>query len=346
MKIATVFTSAILLSAAAPAANAVSGQEDAALRASWKLRMSQTDTPDVGCYMAVYPDTAWNPTECGDAPDRPFMSDITGYSLSNRAANGLESPATTGNGADYMASATGGRKITWDQGSFPSESGVTRENDGGATDVYSLQLNTNTMKTGPCAAAAADCSTWQQFIYESQSGAVFMQYWLINWLSKHSGCLKGWNQSGTSCFVNSPSVRSQTYSARTLALLNTTLTATATPNGNDRVTFAVDDIGVDTRSWAISHSDKVLTVSAGWTASEFNIFGDFNSTKAVFNAGSSLVVQNQLDYAATNGAAPGCLNTGTTGETNNLNRHACNRVAGFLTGSIFDGGYILFDESN
>lgn len=345
MKISTAVTLTILLAAAeAPAANAQSDQKDAAsLKATWRSTMSQTDTPDVGCYTAVYPDTAWKPVACGDAPNRPFMTDVMSVSLSSQAA---DSPETTGNGADYMASSTGGRKIGWATGSFPAESGVTRESDGGDTNLYSLQLNTNVMKTGPCAAAAARCSTWQQFIYESGSGSVFMQFWLINWLKGHSGCPAGWARSGTGCFINSTAAHSFTFGANALHFLS--VTAAVARNGNDRVTFSVDDPGADTQSWAVTHTDRILSVSEGWTASEFNVFGDYNSTKAVFNAHSSLNVQNTIDYAATNGAAPGCLNTGTTGETNNLNRHGCNRVAGFNAGGgipLFPP-YIIFDESN
>jgi hypothetical protein len=346
MKIATALILAILFgAAAAPAANAVSEQEDAAMRASWQSRMNQTDTPDVGCYTAVYPDTAWKPVECGEAPDRPFMTDTVAFALSSHAANTPD--VTGGNSSDYMATSTGGRKITWAQGSFPSERGVTRENDGGATDVYSLQLNTNRMNTGPCAAAAAGCQTWQQFIYESQSGTIFMQYWLINWRNKHASCPSGWWVAKPHCFMNSRTAFAGSDSARTLQLLAVMVTATAAKNGNDTVTYTVDNgPGAITQSWAVTNSDKVLSISAGWTASEFNIFGDFNSTRAVFNAGSSLIVQNAIDYAATNGAAPGCLNTSTTAETNNLNRHACTRHAGFSLGGVIDPGYILFDESN
>jgi hypothetical protein len=63
MKIATVVTLTILLAAAeSPGANAQSDQKDAAsLKASWRSTMSQTDTPDVGCYTAARRQTARRP---------------------------------------------------------------------------------------------------------------------------------------------------------------------------------------------------------------------------------------------------------------------------------------------
>ena len=153
-----------------------------------------------------------------------------------------------------------------------------------------------------------------------------MQYWLLYWLQAHSRCPAHWVKHETSCYINSASVASARFGARALLFLS--VTASVARNGKDRVTFAVNDPGAVTQSWAVSNWDSMVSVSEGWTASEFNVFGDYNSTKAVFNVGSSLNVQNTIDYAATNGAAPGCLNTGTTAETNNLTRHGCVRIPG------------------
>jgi hypothetical protein len=63
--------------------------------------------------------------------------------------------------------------------------------------------------------------------------------------------------------------------------------------------------------------DNTVNAAAGWTAAEFNVFGDAGSGQANFNSGATIVPRTRITYGGT--AAPLCLAQGFTGETNNLN---------------------------
>ena len=65
-------------------------------------------------------------------------------------------------------------------------------------------------------------------------------------------------------------------------------------------------------------TDDVLDLYQTWTTSEFNVFGDAGGSQAVFNAGTSITVQNALTDESGNPITPSCLPGGTTGESTNL----------------------------
>ena len=91
-------------------------------------------------------------------------------------------------------------------------------------------------------------------------------------------------------------------------------------------------------AYSTTGSDSVVDLATAWTESEFNIIGDGDGSEADFNAGSSITVK----VAVTNGTknAPICAaDSGTTGETNNLNLGACTSTGGASP-------YIEFTESN
>jgi hypothetical protein len=50
--------------------------------------------------------------------------------------------------------------------------------------------------------------------------------------------------------------------------------------------------------------DRLPDVRTGWQISEFNVFGDRNSSQAVFNPGSTIVVCTSVYTGLT--SAPGC----------------------------------------
>jgi hypothetical protein len=62
--------------------------------------------------------------------------------------------------------------------------------------------------------------------------------------------------------------------------------------------------------------DSLLGLASHWNAAEFNIFGDGDSSQAIFGVGSTLLVRLALDEGAN--IVPTCIRYGLTGESNNL----------------------------
>src|SRR5581483_3968972 len=101
-----------------------------------------------------------------------------------------------------------------------------------------------------------------------------------------------------------------------------TLTATATAGGNDTVVF-----NNGSHVYSVTAKDSVTDISAVWRQTEFNIVGDAGGSEAVFNSGAKVTVKIALTDGST--AAPSCVaNSGSTGETNNLNLGSCTTASG------------------
>jgi hypothetical protein len=248
-----------------------------------------------------------------------------------------------GDGNDYAASATG--LISKTVGTFPRVTGVrTERSDGVAAfggggilgpNEYTLQINTNFNQTTATCAGHAGCTVWQQFLYATDyqfrgQGAVFMQYWLIGWGAAR--CPAGWmSAGGGDCFRNSAIAAAPDVPITSLGQM--TLTGSAVPGGTDTVVFSNG-----TQAFSMSARDSVVNIGTVWRQSEFNVVGDAGGSIADFNTGSSVTVKVALTDGST--AAPACLaNSGTTGETNNLNLGACTPAGGTSPS-------IQFTESN
>ena len=284
----------------------------------WREAIVQTELPAEGCFQASYPSLSWNKVECKVAPNIPFIP-----------RKGPKSQ-TVGNGADYAAAVTSGL-IKKSIGSFPAVKGVTSETGSGGANDYSLQLNSNFMNNAACAGAAvpANCLDWQQFIYASGFQAVFMQSWLIFW---NNPCPTGWFSDGAGdCYTNSAAVSAP---QEAITLLKTfKISGSAKKGGKDTVVFTVGR-----NAYSTSESDSMVDLATTWTESEFNIVGDGGGSEADFNSGSSVTVKIAVSNGTTN--APTCAaNSGTTGETNNLNLGSCAGTGG-------TSPYIKFTESN
>lgn len=319
--------------AAEPTTDAVAAP-DAAARQIWHTYMSQNAAPGEGCFQAAYPSYFWEATACKAA--QPLA-----HPLRRQPKPGA--PQVVGNGADYAASAQG--LISRALGTFPRVTGVRSEQSVGVasfggggilgSNEYTLQINTNFNGTTVACAGHAGCTVWQQFIYATDyqfqgQGAVFMQYWLIGW--GNARCPSGFmSAGGGDCFRNSTIAAAPDIPITSLAQL--TITGSAVSGGND--TVVLSDAG---QAFSLSARDTVLDIAQVWRQAEFNIIGDAGGSEASFNAGSSVTVKLALTDGSTQ--APQCLaNSGTTGETNNLNLGACT-VAGGSTPSI------QFTESN
>jgi hypothetical protein len=86
-------------------------------------------------------------------------------------------------------------------------------------------------------------------------------------------------------------------------------------------TLPIDIVTLSTGSTVFATSgENAVNVADGWTAAEFNVFGDGGNEdgggQASFNSGSTVVPRTRVFYGGTE--APSCIGYGFTGETNNL----------------------------
>jgi len=242
-----------------------------------------------------------------------------------------------------MMPRTSPRTISAD-GSFQSASaGITENglvgNPGTSqSDAYSLQLNTNTFSgsSGCTAGSGANCLGWEQFIYRNDDTRhqAFIQYWLIGF---NQACQTGWSTfpnypttGDTSCYRNSPSAALPSDQPVS-NLASMTLTGEATAS-SDRVTITAGG------NVATTAGTNAVGVAAGWTDSEFNIFGTAFGYDATFGANTTLTVRTLVHNGTTN--APTCQLRSVTGETNNLT------MTGMSSAGPLPSPGVQFTESN
>jgi hypothetical protein len=280
---------------------------------AWNETIIRTDVPEEGCFHASYPSTQWIKVACTAAPSIPYPP--------RKGAIGL----TVGDGVDYSAEVPG--LLSRSIGSFPSVKGVTTETGLLGLNDYSLQLNSNFMVTAACHHISG-CRTWEQFVYASDYGSAFMQYWLVDY---GDSCPSGWMSDSGSCYKNSAGVSVPEEAISELAQLK--ISGKAELKKFDVLTFTTP-----TEAYTTTGNDNVVELATAWQASEFNIFGDGDSSSATFNKGSVVRVKISLTDGST--TAPTCaVNAGTTAETNNLTLRKC------VTGSAAMP-WIVFTESN
>jgi len=307
---------------------------------TWRGFMKRAVLPKEGCFTANYPSLEWQEMACVTVPLRPHPPALP------------PQPNVVGNGVDYSASVS--NVISAVEGSFDSVSGVTSEYDSGlgSPNTFSLQINTNLFPTGPlsiCGNSPNNCLGWQQFIYDSApaaggvnilTGVAYIQYWMMYYNTQSPGsctsarqcpqqntccpggncCPDDWcpytyNPKNVACFKNSQG--NGFYPAPFIAKLQQmSLTAEAKYPGNDTVTFSIGST-----MYRIQAADSTLNLAPFWEQAEFNIFGVANSSQAIFNPGSTIVVRSSVTNGA--GAPPTCANRGFTGETNNLSLVSC-----------------------
>jgi hypothetical protein len=316
---------------------------------AWRKAIAQTPVPfPNACFHASYPDTAWTQVECVIDPNPlpfghlPRAMTGNGSERIPRSAAGMQQyrdakiQTVGGSSSDWMAQGSGlpSSSIVRDEGIFTTVSGVTSETDGGATNEYSVQLNTNTFSTPSC--VGASCLGFQQFVYySSSSGYITIQFWLEDYGA--ASCPAGWNTLyggfTISCYMDGPHIYVPQLAASSLNTLDMLVFSgasafpanmTLTVGSNAYYTY---DSGVDT-----------LDLTPGWYQSEFNVFGGPGHPTASFNTGSSITIYNSI--GATN-SSDSCVNQTQTGEMNNLALTTC--ATGHPPG---DFPYITFTESN
>jgi hypothetical protein len=268
---------------------------EARLREQWQKDMARVPVPKTGCFTASYPSREWKEVPCVAAPTHPFLP-----------AQGTR-PYNIGNGTDVSADVSGSQ-ISSVIGSFDTVSPSTV-----TSNTFSLQINTRPFTTSVCGTQMG-CQGWQQFIY-TQTGCtsggnstpcVFMQYWLLNM----PNCPAGWMSSAPHCFRNSSATGASLVTAAQLQ--NTTLTATTSATTDSVVLASPGGPATATGN------DSVLNLQGRWEVVEWNAFGDGNLSAVNFSPASAQLVP-RISINDGSNKKPGCLLTGFTGETNNLN---------------------------
>ena len=309
-------------STASPATNAASNKS----MNKWRGEIAEHPPSEVGCFDTSYPSLKWHGSVCSTPPaDAAPMPASQEYP-----------PDVVGDGTDYVAaandmtSATG--SFSFPSGESPSsvsETGINWETGNSQSNIYTLQLNVQWFSSSLCSQLSGTCSGWQQFVYDAAANAIYMQYWLVdNSLTASSVCpgsgfqlyISTSSNESSGCFQDStwyylanasPPINVPAVSD----LPNVQLTGSAISGGNDVVTMTVNGEAVSQPA-----PDSVLFLAGNWNDAEFGIFGDGNGTAATFSAGTTLNVKTTTHNAST--AAPSCLLSGYTAETNNLNLSA------------------------
>jgi hypothetical protein len=306
-------------------------------RDAWNKDIAQVPTPSEGCFTASFPSIVWHQVACGTAPTRAVP--VPHYYF-------FGSPMTAGNGNDFTIQT--GSTITKAVGSFPTFSGVTSEQsvgvaaygDGGilGANEYSLQMNTQFSSTTSVCKSHSGCTVWQQAVYgtdyeETGEGSLFWQDWLIGW--GNSRCPSGFGSDGEGdCYKNSSLTQLSDISPKDLA--GVTVTSSFTNGGNDVVTLTYNG-----SAYSASQSDSTLKIASVVNNLEWNVVGDAGGSEAEFNSSG---VSATVKIAATTSSASSasCVaDSGTTGESVNLNLGSCS-----VSGSGTTTPSISFPETN
>jgi hypothetical protein len=292
-------------------------------KAAWRKAIRHVRTPGRGCFRSSYPALAWHAVKCGTAPKVPSAP-----AQPARGARGA-APATvggTGTGDDVakvgglISEATG---TFWNVSSGITESGLiaNNQNTKPVANAFSLQLNSNNNFTTPaCSGGNSGCKGWEQFLYtygdssssDIPTSVIFMQYWLLNYgaIPCPSGYIHPKGDT-VNCYNSSQAADVSSLTASDLA--SVVFSGMAASGGADEVSMSVGS-----QAYAVSASDSVLDLAAGWHQTQWGVYGDAGSAKANFNSSSSLKAQTTIEV----GSGPStvtCGSGGFTGESNNLN---------------------------
>jgi hypothetical protein len=292
----------------------------------WRRAMSKTPLPKAeGCFFAAPMSTVWEEVPCGPPVNNP-------YPPAHGPTGGSPGPLAGNDSSGDLMSAVPST-ITWAEGSFPVVIGAANIDSGGVANTYTLQLDSNRFDTPECNGING-CQGWQQFVYDAAEQALFIQYWLVGF---GNNCPSGWKGFEGDCYRSSSTVPIADQPISRLG----ELAVMGVTGGYDAVYLWIEDIGLYTTS-----KKSVLGLNAGWTSSEFNIFGEGTSGPiAAFTSPTTLQVQLVTDSLPTTGItrAPACQAGSTAFEANNLTMistpSSCCQLGGESQG-------IQFTESN
>jgi hypothetical protein len=286
---------------------------------SWRAMIEGLPKPENACLKATYPERAWREIPCVKAPNTPLLP-----------AHGVRG-AVVGDGTDFSAGVTGA--ISLAQGGFQDVTGVKREyarhGKQRIPNLYSLQLNTQFFTTESCANLGSpdpqQCRGWEQFAYDTEqtsgyTAGAFIEYWLVDFGPVSSTtCPSGWNtfvftgSTEVNCWINStntiPIPVEPITSLGKLRVLGSAAAGSRTQDFAEVIVGYSDIYYVGGQNW-------FPDLDTQWQVAEFNVFGDSNGDRAIFNAGSTMSVRTEVDSGMA--AAPACDQEGFTGESNNL----------------------------
>ena len=303
---------ALLPTATAQAASSPAAAS--AATAHWQTAIAHVPEHGAGCYQTSYPSLTWHSVACVAAPKIRLIPTLAGKTAGHAGHAG---PETVGDGTDYSAVVSG--LISKATGTFTnvsskiSEKGDIGGSGSNVANSFSLQLNSQFFSGSPACSGSSDpsdCQAWQQFAYTyngGNTGDVFMQYWLINY---DATCPSGWAAYSDDCYTNSNATEISGITAPELATVN--LTASAVSGGVDAVSLSVGSGKAST----VTGNDNVVDLASSWNTTEWGVYGDGGGSAADFGSGSTLETQTAL--TSTGSGAPGCVEEGFTGETNNL----------------------------
>jgi hypothetical protein len=303
--------------------------------AAWQKAMAHLRLPGEGCFSGAYPEVEWVKVACKPAPrysQSPASSARAGQPQVVGADNG------TGNGGtDYLTAVPAGAPISAAIGLFGSTSVITGESGqldgfGSYPNTFSLQLNSQynlvlpSSPTSACAGASfrPNCKGWEQFIYDTNTNTVYIEYWLLHYMKACtgappvSGAPPGWvQQNGSDCTIKTyggpltlPHALAPPLTGAELSKVQLEGTAGA---GGDAVVLTV---GTNPPESAAYSGPDILDLSSQWKSVEFGVYGDAGGGEAVFDPGTNLVVQTVVNNGAS--VPPECAFGGPTGEWSNL----------------------------
>ena len=334
-------------SLSAEAKREITRPEEGKARETWAKTMHQTRAPKAGCFHASYPSTKWQEVPC--APPNGYRSARPRSRKLNHAEVGGTGSATPPFNNDIVAQASSGHFFNNVVGSFPVVNGVATVQSVGVTafggggilgsNEYTLQINTNMAHTAACGSYSY-CTAWQQYVMSTNTPVsltstsltnkteVFIEYWLLNYGVDNGSniCPSGFVDfgldfmgPGDDCVQNSPATvidwnpPTNTGQLPITNLADLSLSGSATPGGIDAATVTYNG-----QAYTATVADSYTHIADVWNQAEFNVVGNAGGSEAVFNNGSSLIAKVAVSDGSS--SAPTCaFNSGTTGESNNLN---------------------------
>jgi hypothetical protein len=281
---------------------------------TWSAAMRKVEKPSSGCYTATYPQLRWTGIACGPPPPKNAVpaAPPPNYGLSD---NIVQAPGR-------ITSATG---TIFDVANVTGEvvQGGLRP---GASNVYSFQMNTNTVpiySTAVCSAPAnlppgqPVCRGFVQFMFENSqivngsiASYVFIEYVLNNYLNNHSSCPSNWSPVKGSCYYGTTTapVPVQNFTDGASFVLTGEVVG-----GQHTVTF-LTSMG---NLVYFAPSDGTLLDLSGWSQVQFNVFGDFNQANVNFFPGSTMQIQTTVNPQTADVTLP-CPQNSLTAETANI----------------------------
>ena len=298
--------------------------DESKLRATWHELMVRLRLPKPGCFVASFPAAVWTEIACVKTPTRPPgpVPVIQRKNASHTKIVGASYGDITAGVDGYPYTTPSSNPITSAEASFPIVTGVENISTGGTFGVFSLQLNSATFtSTAACSKASdvAGCSGWAQFVVATSTddSYAYIEYWLLDGAPCSDAPklpdLPGttpWIASGKNCYFDSPPTPMPPLLPSQLSL--TTVVAAADAQGYDAILVT----RADGTLYSAGFPDGTLKLAQNWWGVEFNVFGYNNGRRAMFSAGSALLVKLTVSNGTT--LNPTLSSISFSGETNNL----------------------------